>query len=167
MRREARKRLIWCLRCGRFLGRCQCRETAPAAEGAVPDMDTPRPGLRIVQPEPPKTRTLPPDARVPCRMGGVLTVRSCLVIRSRRWPTGQRKGVPVMQACIGCPLGEDYARRSPWFVPPPQTQPRYVLAPAQRAARAKAMGSWQARAVAMDPVREAAELTPDDATDWR
>jgi hypothetical protein len=100
-------------------------------------------------------------------MGGVLTVRSCLVIRSRVWPTGRRRGRPVMLACVGCRLGEDYASRSPWFVPPPQTQPQYVLAPAQRAARAKAVGSWWAGTVATDPLQEVAAMTPDDGADWR
>lgn len=104
---------------------------------------------------------------VPCRMGGMLLARACLLIRSRVWPSGRRRGQPIQRACVGCPLGEEYARRLPGFPLPPPSQPAEVLSPAQRQAKARAQNLPWVERQDMDPMREAATLTPDDADEWR
>ena len=111
----------------------------------------------------PLTGVLFPWEIVPCRLGGTLLVRSCLDRRSAVWPSGHRRGRPMKLECQGCPLGEAYAARSPWHIPPKPSQPAEVKDPEQRAAKMR----WDAEHVPddqpwMDPMREAASLTPDD-----
>jgi hypothetical protein len=115
--------------------------------------------LPIIEPRPTLGARLLEYDRVPCRMGGMLLVRTCLLIRSRVWPSGRRKGHPRQLACVGCPLGEEYARRLPGYPLPAQSQPAEVLSPQQRLAKS---AQTNGRSYALDPVCEAASMTPED-----
>lgn len=132
-------------------------------------LDAPPPyqsSFPLIEPRPTLGALLLATDRVPCRMGGMLLVKTCLLIRSRVWPSGKRKGHPRQLACVGCPLGAEYAKRLPGYPLPPQSQPAEVLSPEQRRAKA-ACGTNAAGEHGMDPMREAASLTPDDVNDWR
>ncbi len=132
-------------------------------------VDGPQPyqtSFPLIEPRPTLGALLLATDRVPCKMGGMLLVKTCLLIRSRTWPSGKRKGQPRQLACVGCPLGAEYAKRLPGFPLPPQSQPAEVLSPEQRRAKA-ASGMNGAARYGMDPMREAASLTPDDVNDWR
>lgn len=98
-----------------------------------------------------------------------MPIRDCLVRRSRVWPSGGGKGCPRYAQCQGCQTGEENAGKCPGIVLPPSTLPRETLSPSQqKAKRARALvGLEDGEVVRVDPVREAATLTPDDATDWR
>jgi hypothetical protein len=114
--------------------------------------------------EGPATGPLLPWEHVRCRMGGMLSVSSCLTMRSRVWPSGRRKGAVIRLDCVGCELGVDYARRCDGFVPPRPSQAAEVLSPTQRRAKARWLSSrvWQDDGDHMSPFAEAAALTPDD-----
>jgi len=116
--------------------------------------------LPIIEPRPTLGALLLAHDRVPCRMGGMLLVKTCLLIRSRVYPSGKRKGHPRQPACRGCPLGVEYAKRMVGFPLPPQSMPAEVLSPAQR--RAKAARAATAPWSVLNPVLEAAGMTPDD-----
>jgi hypothetical protein len=131
------------------------RKWLAANDGPSPYQRT----LPILEPRPTLGARLLEHDRVPCRMGGMLLVKTCLLIRSRVWPSGRRKGHPRQPACVGCPLGEEYARRLPGYPLPSQSQPAEVLSPEQRRAKA-AQGSG--RSYTADPIREAADMTPED-----
>lgn len=106
---------------------------------------------------------------VPCRMdkmGGTIPLRTCLVLRSRVWPSGNRKGSPVHLQCVGCELGAEHAKRLPQFVPPPQSQAPEVLPQDQRRARDRAAPE-RALSWAEHPMTIASGMTPDDPNDWR
>ena len=127
--------------------------------------------LRIVMPRPVGAGLRETDWVV-CRMGGLLLARACLVMRSRVWPSGKRKGRPMRLECVGCPFGAEYARRLPGFIPPPPSQPTEVLSPEQRAARAKWKSTHETtdevlQQGTLSPLTEAAMCSPDDESDWR
>jgi hypothetical protein len=125
-------------------------------------------GQRVVHVQP--AGALFPWELVQCRIGGQLQVQACLTRRAKVYPSGGEqggiggpKGRPVILECLGCQLGASYAARSSWFVAPKPSRAPEVLSPAQRAAKALYRAEhelddqdW------MDPMREAAMLSPDD-----
>jgi hypothetical protein len=125
----------------------------------------------------PENGELWPMDVVRCRLGAKLFVQACLDHRSAVWPSGGdgtrrrvdgsvnrgRQGKPKHPECQGCPVGEAYAARAPWHVPPKPSQPREVMEQEQRAAKER----WQAERGFddqpwLDPLKQAADLTPDD-----
>jgi len=105
------------------------------------------------------------------RLRGVMTIEDCLVRRTRTWPSGGGKGSPAPEAmvCVGCETGSGWAVQLPNFKPPPSTMAPAVLPNSQRMAKqARALvGLGDDEVVRVDPMAEAATLTPDDKTDWR
>lgn len=98
-----------------------------------------------------------------------MRIRDCLVRRSRVWPSGGGRGsaAPAATACVGCPVGAGWAARLPSFVPPKSTLAAEVLSPSQRAAKRAAWSEPTEESLRTDPMRDAAQLTPDDVNDWR
>ena len=100
-----------------------------------------------------------------------MAVKECLIRRTRVWPSGGGRGspAPAASACIGCPVGAAWSTQVPCFTPPPSTLAAEVMSPTQREAKRHraSVGLEEDGAVRLDPMREAAGLTPDDGSDWR
>lgn len=133
-------------------------------------------GVRLA----PQTGRIEPRDLVACRLGGELLAQRCLDRRSATWPSGGngtrrrvdgslnrgRQGRPRFVECQGCPMGEAYAARAPWHVPPKPSQPAEVLNRDQREARdrwLRTLPSVERVDLFQDePVHLATTLTPDE-----
>jgi hypothetical protein len=115
--------------------------------------------LRLASPQ----GVLFPWEMVHCRLGATLSVKACLDHRTDLWPSGGRRGATKHPECTGCPLGAGYAVRAAWHAPRKPSQPRDVMTYEQRVARERWVGIHGAGPGRMDPMAEAAMLTPDDA----
>lgn len=100
-----------------------------------------------------------------------MPVRECLTRRSRTWAAGGGKGsaAPEATACKGCGVGMHWSVQLPRFRPPRSTLAPVVLPNSQRLAkRARALVNLgDDEVVRVDPLREAATMSPDDPNDWR
>mgnify|MGYP003466026943 FL=1 len=102
------------------------------------------------------------------RLRVTMRVRDCLDRRSRIWPSGGGRGCLRHAECLGCPVGDGHAAGLPYYSPPPSTLAPAVLPPGQRRARDRWMREHETTdGATVDPLVEAAAMTPDDATDWR
>jgi hypothetical protein len=109
------------------------------------------------------------NARVTCsRLRCTLSAVACATRHSARWPSGRRKGHGRFQPCDRCEQGADVLaqlERSGWWRPA-DSQPAEDADNEQRAARSKWLRSFagfgDVGATDMDPLAEAALMSPDD-----
>jgi hypothetical protein len=99
-----------------------------------------------------------------------ITAVDCIQRAKKVYPSGGRKNSPCWRQCAACEQGKAVALACPGIEIRPASQWPDVLPASQRMAkRAKALvanyepgETWS-----MDPMKEAATMSPDDTNDWK
>jgi hypothetical protein len=129
---------------------------------ALRALRTPRP--RPAQAQPGGQIPLLPPAllRFRCEVLSLdMAVGDCIDRREDAYRSGRRAGARKHLECQGCAVGQAWRAGLPEYQAREPSNPREVLPPGQRRAKARrASASWED--AGCDPLAEAASLTPDD-----
>jgi hypothetical protein len=91
-----------------------------------------------------------------------LVVGECIDRREDAYRSGRRAGARKHLECQTCAVGQAWRARLPGYHARAPSNPREVLSPQQRKAKARRTAASWREEDGCDPLAEAASLTPDD-----